>query len=89
MQAVRPPKPERAHLEVPTYDQLIALLEAAKGKTWEIPVLLALATGPAARRSEAWRGPTSTWRRELRITRGLQRVEGTLVAQKRIGPGAR
>ncbi len=92
VQAVHPPKPERAHLEVPTYEQLMALLAAAQGHPWEIPVLLAVATG--ARRSEvlgvAW-SDVDLEAGKLRITRGLQRVEGKLVftEPKRTAPAGR
>jgi integrase len=44
------PTPAQPDLTVPNGDQLRALIEAARGTTWEIPVLLAATTG--ARRGE-------------------------------------
>jgi integrase len=44
------PTPARPQLTVPNGDQLLALVEAARGTTWEIPVLLAATSG--ARRGE-------------------------------------
>jgi integrase len=80
VQAVRPPRPERPRLDVPTADQLMDLVSAARGTLWEAPMLLAVATG--ARRSEVL---GATWADvdletgKLRVTRGLQRVNGELV----------
>ena len=80
VQAVRPPKPERPQLDVPTADQLMELVSVARGTTWEAPMLLAVATG--ARRSEVlgarW-ADVDLETNKLRITRGLQRVNGELV----------
>ncbi len=80
VQAVRPPKPERPRLDVPTSEQLMELVLAARGSTWEAPMLLAVATG--ARRSEvlgaSW-ADVDLEAGKLRITRGLQRVNGELV----------
>lgn len=75
VQAVKPPKPERPKLSVPTAVQLKALLEAAKGTPWEIPMLLACTTG--ARRSEVlglcWENVDQLHGR-IRIVKGLQRT---------------
>ncbi len=43
-------KAERKELVVPTSDELVAVMTAARGTTWEIPLLLAATTG--MRRSE-------------------------------------
>jgi integrase len=79
-QAVRPPRSERPRLAVPTSEELMRLLAEAKGSQWAAPILLAVATG--ARRSEVlairW-SDIDLDRRRLRITRGLQRVDGQLV----------
>ena len=74
VQAVRPPQAERPRLEIPSPEQLAALIEVAKGTPWEIPILLAAVTG--ARRSEVlairWADVDSKGR--VRIVRGLQRL---------------
>lgn len=73
--AVRPPKAKRRQLEVPTGAQLIALMTAARGTTWEIPLLLAATTG--MRRSEVL---ALTWANtdleagKVRVVASLQRV---------------
>lgn len=76
VQAVQPPKPERPQLHVPTAEQLVALIDAAKGTVWEMPMLLSAWTG--ARRSEvlglAWEG-IDLERGTMRITRTLQKAE--------------
>lgn len=72
---VRAPKPARRELTVPTTGQLVALLDAARGGTWEVPLLLAATTG--ARRSEVL---ALTWRHvdldagRLEVVASLQRV---------------
>jgi integrase len=72
--AVAAPRPE---LEVPTAEQTMALLEAAKGTQWATPLLLSIATG--ARRSEVlglkW-SEVDLDRRRVQIVRNLQRVPG-------------
>jgi integrase len=72
--AVTAPRPE---LEVPTAEQTMALLEAAKGTQWATPLLLSIATG--ARRSEVlglkW-SEVDLDRRRVQIVRNLQRVPG-------------
>ena len=47
---VRLAKAERPHLQVPTADQLVALIAEARGMQWAVPLLLAATTG--MRRSE-------------------------------------
>jgi len=73
--AVRPPKPERPRLVVPDDGQLQALIVAAKGTLWEIPVLLSVSTG--MRRSEVlavrW-VDVDLGTGRLRVTRTLQRL---------------
>jgi integrase len=65
----------KASMEVPTSAQVISLLAAAKGTRWEIPTLLAIATG--ARRSEVlglgW-SAVDLDRSRVQIVRNLQRV---------------
>lgn len=72
--AVRPPKSERRELAIPTTRQLVALMDAARGTAWEVPLLLPSTTG--ARRGEVlavrWADIDLTKGR-LRITRSLQR----------------
>lgn len=43
--AVRPPRPDRAPLRVPTATETRSLLEAARGGVYEVPLLLAATTG--------------------------------------------
>jgi integrase len=73
--AVRPPKARRPELVIPDATQLSALLEAARGSTYEVPLVLAVATG--MRRSEVlgvrW-ADVDLDRRTIRVERGLQRV---------------
>jgi integrase len=83
-QAVSPPKPDRPDLAIPDTPALLELVSAAQGTAWEIPVLLAVATG--ARRGEVLAAQWSdldlkTGR--LRITGSLQRVDGGL---RRVAP---
>jgi integrase len=89
-QAVRPPKPDRPRLEVPTAEQLLQLVGAAEGTSWEIPLLLAATTG--ARRGEVlavrWADVDLDAGR-LRITRALQRVGAELVVVDPKTPRAR
>ncbi|HEX9683831.1 MAG TPA: Arm DNA-binding domain-containing protein [Acidimicrobiales bacterium] len=72
--AVRPPKVERRRLDVPSAAEVARLLEAARGSTWEVPLLLAATT---ARRSEvlalAW-NEVDLDRGRIRIVRSLHRV---------------
>lgn len=80
VQAVKPPKPERPQLEVPSSEQLLRLVEAAAGTMWELPILLAATTG--ARRGEvlATRWADIDWiTGRVLITRALLRVDGELV----------
>lgn len=67
----------RAELEVPTADQAMAVLEAAKGTQWATPILLSIASG--ARRSEVlglkW-SEVDLDKRRIQIVRNLQRVPG-------------
>lgn len=88
--AVRPPKPERPDLSVPTPAELVALLAAAEESGWEAPLLLAVATG--ARRGEVlavrWSDLDLDTGR-LRITGSLQRVNGALVRTDPKTPRAR
>ena len=90
VQAVRPPKPDRPRLEVPTAEQLLQLVGAAEGTQWEIPLLLAATTG--ARRGEVlavrWADVDLDAGR-LRITRALQRVGAELVVVDPKTPRAR
>jgi len=78
--AVRPPKPERPELQVPTAEQMLRLVEAAAGTPWGAPLLLAAMTG--ARRGEIlalrW-GDIDLDTGQMRITRSVQRVDGGLV----------
>jgi len=68
-------KAERKELAVPSSDQLVAVITAARGTTWEVPLLLAATTG--MRRSEVL---SIRWdyvdldRRRVNIVAGLQRV---------------
>lgn len=75
--AARPPRPERPKLEIPKPEQLVQLMDAARGGRWEIPVLLAATTG--ARRSEVlalrWRD-VDLENGRIWITRSVQRVNG-------------
>ncbi len=77
VRAVRPPKARHPELAVPTATQLATLMAVARGSAYEIPILLACATG--ARRSEIlglrWSDFDAT-RGVIRIVRGLQRVPG-------------
>lgn len=72
---VQPPRPERLDLAVPKPEELLLLVEAAKGTKWEIPVLVAATTG--ARRSEVlgirWADMDLEAGR-LRIVQSLQKV---------------
>jgi integrase len=74
--AVRPPRAERKPLAVPTAAQLSALVDAARGTPWEIPVLFSVNTG--ARRGEVlalrWADVDLDAAR-VRIVRSLQRVK--------------
>ncbi|MEX0990646.1 MAG: site-specific integrase [Actinomycetota bacterium] len=76
--AVRPPANRRRDLTVPTAAQLSAMMTAAKGSTYEVPLTLACGTG--ARRSEILGLQWSDFdakRGTLRITRSLQRGPGS------------
>lgn len=77
VQAVRPPKAERPRLNVPTTDEVGALMRTVAGTSWEIPIILACTTG--ARRSEvlalSW-SEVDLLRGRIRITRSLQKVAG-------------
>jgi integrase len=80
VQAVKPPKPERPHLEVPTAEESLRLINAAEGTMWELPLLLSATTG--ARRGEVlaarW-GDLDLETGLVLITKAMQRVEGRLV----------
>src|SRR6266496_211587 len=73
--AVQPPHPDRPRLTVPSGQELRRLVEAARGTAWEVPILLAAATG--ARRSEVlalkWE-TVDLQAGKIRIVQGLQRV---------------
>lgn len=43
--AVRPPRPERNQLRVPSSDEVRRILEVARGSVYEVPLLLAATTG--------------------------------------------
>ena len=79
VRAVRRPRVDRAPSDVPTVEELHRLLDAASGTCWEVPLVLAMASG--ARRGEVlalrWADLDLTTGR-LRITRSLQAVDGTL-----------
>ena len=76
--ALRPPRPERARLQVPTSEQVRTILDAARGKVYEVPLTLAATTG--ARRGEVlglhW-SETDLDAGLVRITTTLQKVNGT------------
>ncbi len=82
--AVSPPRPERPRLAVPTAGELLQLVEAAEGTSWEIPVLLAATTG--ARRGEVlavrWSDLDLATGR-VRITGSVQRIGGEI---RRVDP---
>lgn len=71
------PTPSRPDLEIPTTEEVLALIEAARGTPWEIPVLLTVTMG--TRRSEtlglSWSG-VDLDRGRVSVTRNLQRVPG-------------
>ena len=77
--AVPPPRCERPELVVPTAAELLAIIAAAEGTPYELPVLLACTTG--ARRGEVlafrWSDLDVTTGR-LRVTGSLQEVPGGL-----------
>jgi integrase len=76
---VSPPHPERPRLEVPTPAELLRLIDVARGTQWEVPVLLAAATG--ARRGEVLAVRWSDLDFEtgrLRITGSMQRAGGLI-----------
>lgn len=50
VQAIRPPKVDAPQLHIPTPEQVPALVKAARGTVWDVPLLLAAVTG--ARRGE-------------------------------------
>ena len=76
--ALRPPRPERARLQVPTSEQVRTIMDAARGKVYEVPLTLAATTG--ARRGEVlglhW-SETDLDAGLVRITTTLQKVNGT------------
>jgi integrase len=75
MPAVIPPKSDRGELAPPTTTQLKALMAAAVGTPWEIPLLIACVTG--TRRSETLgirREDLDLGECQLKVRRGLQRV---------------
>jgi integrase len=77
VRGARTRQPERPDLEVPTAAQVAALVEAARGTVWAVPVLLAATLG--ARRSEvlaiSW-SVVDVDRGRVQIVRNLQRVPG-------------
>lgn len=82
--AVSPPRPERPRLAVPTPAEILALVRAVEGTSWEIPMLLAATTG--ARRGEVlairWSDlDVATGR--VSITGSLQRTGGEI---RRVDP---
>jgi len=78
--AVRRPATERPKLDVPTAEELVALMEAAESTLWAVPVILSATTG--ARRGEVlglrWADVDFDTRR-VRTTWSLQRIGGELV----------
>ncbi|MEW6155753.1 MAG: site-specific integrase [Actinomycetota bacterium] len=74
VRSVRPPRVERARLDIPTGEQLRQLMTAARGTIWEAPIVLAATTG--MRRSEVlglrW-ADVDLRRGRVRVTRTLQR----------------
>ncbi len=71
------PKAERPDLDVPTTEGARALMAAAVGTTWEMPMFLAAITG--ARRGEVlaigW-DQIDLEHRRVKITRSLERLDG-------------
>ena len=79
--AVQPPRPSRPTLQVPDAKAVAKLLEASKGTTMELPVMLAVSTG--MRRGELcglrWADIDETPEGTVaRVTGTLQRIDGTL-----------
>jgi integrase len=78
--AVKPPRVERATLDVPDREAVLAIMEAAKGSWLETPLFVAATTG--IRRGELiglrWR-EVDLKKGLLRITAAVQRVDGDLV----------
>lgn len=78
--AVKPPRVERATLDVPDREAVLAIMEAAKGSWLEPPLLIAATTG--LRRGELlglrWR-EVDLKKGLLRITAAVQRVDGDLL----------
>jgi integrase len=77
VRAARAPTPGEPDLTIPTPRQLMELVDAARGTSWEIPVLLSATTG--ARRGEVlglrwWNVDLD--RRRIRIVEALQRQPG-------------
>jgi integrase len=77
--ATRAPKAERPNLSVPTIEGVQALISAAEGTEWAMPLFLAAYTG--ARRGEVlaigW-DQVDLERGRVRITRSLERLDGKL-----------
>jgi integrase len=79
--AVQPPRISRADVTVPDSEQVTKILEAAKGTTMELPVLMAISTGmrrgelAGLRWSDIDKTPDGT---VARVTGTLQRIDGRL-----------
>jgi integrase len=80
VRATEPPAKKTLDLRVPSAAELVALMDAARGTIWEVPVMLAATTG--ARRGEIaglrW-GSVDLERGHIRIVEALQRVNRELV----------
>ena len=74
VRSVKPPRIERARLDIPTGEHLRRLMNAARGTVWEAPIILAATTG--MRRSEVlglrW-ADVDLKAGRVRVTRTLQR----------------
>ncbi|MFA5890413.1 MAG: site-specific integrase [Actinomycetota bacterium] len=75
--AAQAPRPSRPDLAIPTPPELVALVKAAKGGPWEMPMLAAVSTG--LRRGELlglrWRDVDLDAAR-IRVSSSLQRAPG-------------
>jgi integrase len=80
VRATKAPTPRPPQLVTPDAEQLRALIEAAVGTTWEVPVLIAATTG--ARRGEVlglrWRD-VDLDRGRVGIVEAVQRIGGQLI----------
>ncbi len=80
VRGTEPPDKKAPHLRTPTAPELRAIIDAAKGTPWEVPVLLSATTG--ARRGEVlglrW-GSVDLECDRARIVESLQRIDGGVV----------